>query len=218
VRHRADHRRQRHRNVRLLWHSRALFERARGRGVGSRSICWKPRSPSSPIHSQTTPSSGRQYADHAGGSSQSFAFRCADRKLIALHLSSQEKFWAQLVCGGDVPLQTRFASRGLRVAGYVDSERRSRALPAAAARRVGGVAEAALCADQHHRRGHGRSVVCHSAFRAHRRRGWRLDDRSDMSCPHRSHTREKLLLHRIWASIRVLSCLASAIRKKRCRI
>jgi crotonobetainyl-CoA:carnitine CoA-transferase CaiB-like acyl-CoA transferase len=56
-------------------------------------------------------------------SSQSFAFRCADRKLIALHLSSQEKFWTQLLSAiGDPVLASdaRFASRELRVAGYVD--------------------------------------------------------------------------------------------------
>jgi crotonobetainyl-CoA:carnitine CoA-transferase CaiB-like acyl-CoA transferase len=55
-------------------------------------------------------------------SSQSFALRCADGKLIALHLSSQEKFWTRFVSAiGDPALASdrRFASRSLRVDGYI---------------------------------------------------------------------------------------------------
>ena len=55
-------------------------------------------------------------------SSQSFAFRCADERMIALHLSSQEKFWTRFLSAiGDSALASdrRFASRPLRVDGYL---------------------------------------------------------------------------------------------------
>jgi crotonobetainyl-CoA:carnitine CoA-transferase CaiB-like acyl-CoA transferase len=54
--------------------------------------------------------------------SQSFAFRCADGKSLALHLSSPEKFWKRLVAVLDDPAFTadpRFASRNQRVEGYL---------------------------------------------------------------------------------------------------
>jgi crotonobetainyl-CoA:carnitine CoA-transferase CaiB-like acyl-CoA transferase len=54
-------------------------------------------------------------------SSQSFAFRCADGKTIALHLSSPEKFWQRLLLAVDdaaLAADPRFASRQLRVEGY----------------------------------------------------------------------------------------------------
>lgn len=53
--------------------------------------------------------------------SQSFAMRCADGKLIAVHLSTQKKFWDGLVAAtGDDALarDTRFAERPGRVANY----------------------------------------------------------------------------------------------------
>ena len=54
-------------------------------------------------------------------SSQSYAFRCADGKLIALHLSSPQKFWESLlgVIGRpDLKTDVRFATRDARVRNY----------------------------------------------------------------------------------------------------
>ncbi len=53
--------------------------------------------------------------------SQSFAFRCADGKLLAIHMSSQEKFWLALLRAldrNDLATDPRFATRADRVAGY----------------------------------------------------------------------------------------------------
>jgi formyl-CoA transferase len=54
-------------------------------------------------------------------SSHSFAFRCADGKLLAVHLSSQPKFW-EAFCGvlerPDLIEDARFKSRELRIRNY----------------------------------------------------------------------------------------------------
>ena len=55
-------------------------------------------------------------------SSHSFAFRCADGNLLAVHLSSQEKFWeGMLTAIGRTELATdeRFAVREARIKNYV---------------------------------------------------------------------------------------------------
>jgi crotonobetainyl-CoA:carnitine CoA-transferase CaiB-like acyl-CoA transferase len=55
-------------------------------------------------------------------SSQSYAFRCADGKLLALHLSSPQKFWENLldvIERPDLKTDTRFATRDARVRNYV---------------------------------------------------------------------------------------------------
>ncbi len=54
-------------------------------------------------------------------SSQSYAFRCSDGKLLALHLSSPQKFWESLldVIGrADLKDDARFATRDARVRNY----------------------------------------------------------------------------------------------------
>jgi formyl-CoA transferase len=54
-------------------------------------------------------------------SSQSYAFRCRDGKLLALHLSSPQKFWESLVKAIDRPElkdDARFATRDARVRNY----------------------------------------------------------------------------------------------------
>ena len=59
-------------------------------------------------------------------SSHSFAFRCADGKLLALHLSSQQKFWeGMLTVFGRMELATdpRFATREQRVKNFVELTR-----------------------------------------------------------------------------------------------
>ncbi|MBX9823999.1 MAG: CoA transferase [Xanthobacteraceae bacterium] len=56
-------------------------------------------------------------------SSHSFAFRCADGKLLALHVSSQPKFWeGMLTAIGRTELATdeRFAVREARIKNYVE--------------------------------------------------------------------------------------------------
>ncbi|MFL5069621.1 MAG: CaiB/BaiF CoA transferase family protein [Xanthobacteraceae bacterium] len=53
--------------------------------------------------------------------SQSYAFRCQDGRLIALHLSSQEKFWAGLLAAlerPDLATHKDFATREQRIANY----------------------------------------------------------------------------------------------------
>src|SRR5499426_2477199 len=53
--------------------------------------------------------------------SQSYAFRCRDGRLIALHLSSQEKFWAGLLAAlerQDLAAHRDFATREQRIANY----------------------------------------------------------------------------------------------------
>ena len=54
-------------------------------------------------------------------SSQSFALRCSDDSMIAIHLSTQEKFWAALVSAVDcdeLAIDPRFTSRAKRVTNY----------------------------------------------------------------------------------------------------
>src|SRR5258705_6445272 len=53
--------------------------------------------------------------------SQSFAFRCSDGRVIAMHLSSQTKFWEGLVAAlerGDLLTHPDFATREQRIANY----------------------------------------------------------------------------------------------------
>jgi formyl-CoA transferase len=55
--------------------------------------------------------------------SQSYAFRCADGQLIAIHLSSQPKFWDQLMEALGRPAlvdDPRFQSREQRIENYED--------------------------------------------------------------------------------------------------
>ena len=54
--------------------------------------------------------------------SQSYAFRCQDEKLIAIHLSSQIKFWEGLLTAlerPDIATHPDFATREQRIANYV---------------------------------------------------------------------------------------------------
>jgi crotonobetainyl-CoA:carnitine CoA-transferase CaiB-like acyl-CoA transferase len=56
-------------------------------------------------------------------SSHSFAFRCGDGKLLALHLSSQPKFWEGLLIAIGRPelgQDARFSTREARIKNYVD--------------------------------------------------------------------------------------------------
>jgi formyl-CoA transferase len=53
--------------------------------------------------------------------SQSYAFRCADGRVIALHLSSQQKFWEGLVAAlerADLLTHPDYATREQRIANY----------------------------------------------------------------------------------------------------
>jgi formyl-CoA transferase len=55
--------------------------------------------------------------------SQSYALRCSDDKLIALHLSSQPKFWEALVRALERPAlaqDPRFTTRELRIANFLE--------------------------------------------------------------------------------------------------
>jgi crotonobetainyl-CoA:carnitine CoA-transferase CaiB-like acyl-CoA transferase len=55
------------------------------------------------------------------GTSQSYAFRCQDGRLVALHLSNQKKFWEGLLNAlerQDVARDPRFAERQDRIANY----------------------------------------------------------------------------------------------------
>lgn len=57
--------------------------------------------------------------------SQSYAFVCADDRLIALHLSSQQKFWENLLQAVERPDllgDARFSSRDARVLNYAELE------------------------------------------------------------------------------------------------
>jgi crotonobetainyl-CoA:carnitine CoA-transferase CaiB-like acyl-CoA transferase len=57
--------------------------------------------------------------------SQSYAFRCADDKLLALHLSSSQKFWENLLQAierPDLKDDPRFGARDARVQNYVALE------------------------------------------------------------------------------------------------
>ena len=59
-------------------------------------------------------------------SSQSYAFRCADGKLLALHLSSPQKFWESLldvIERPDLKADARFATRDARVRNYAVLEK-----------------------------------------------------------------------------------------------
>ena len=60
-------------------------------------------------------------------SSQSYAFRCGDGKLLALHLSSPQKFWESLVDAierPDLKDDARFATRDARVRNYAALEKK----------------------------------------------------------------------------------------------
>jgi crotonobetainyl-CoA:carnitine CoA-transferase CaiB-like acyl-CoA transferase len=53
--------------------------------------------------------------------SQSFAFRCADGQLLAIHLSTREKFWKELtavLASSDLAADERFATHQLRAQHY----------------------------------------------------------------------------------------------------
>jgi len=55
------------------------------------------------------------------GTSQSYAFRCADGRLIAIHLSNQQKFWDGLLQAlerQDIAADPRFAEREGRIRNY----------------------------------------------------------------------------------------------------
>jgi formyl-CoA transferase len=57
------------------------------------------------------------------GTSQSYAFRCSDGKLIAIHLSNQAKFWEGLLSAlerEEVAEDPRFADRRDRIRNYKD--------------------------------------------------------------------------------------------------
>jgi len=59
-------------------------------------------------------------------SSHSFVFRCADGKLLAIHLSSQPKFWdGMLAAIGRTELanDNRFKTREVRIKNYVELTR-----------------------------------------------------------------------------------------------
>lgn len=59
-------------------------------------------------------------------SSQSYAFRCSDGKLLALHLSSPQKFWESLtdvIERPDLKTDARFATRDVRVRNYAILEK-----------------------------------------------------------------------------------------------
>ncbi len=59
-------------------------------------------------------------------SSHSFAFRCADAKLLAVHLSSQTKFWeGMLIAIGrmDIASNERFKTRDLRINNFLELTR-----------------------------------------------------------------------------------------------
>jgi formyl-CoA transferase len=59
-------------------------------------------------------------------SSHSFAFRCADGKLLAVHLSSQPKFWEGFLAALErleLAQDTRFATREMRIKNYVELTR-----------------------------------------------------------------------------------------------
>jgi formyl-CoA transferase len=56
-------------------------------------------------------------------SSHSFAFRCADGKLLAVHLSSQSKFWEGLLAAigrPELAQDARFVTRDARIKNYVE--------------------------------------------------------------------------------------------------
>jgi crotonobetainyl-CoA:carnitine CoA-transferase CaiB-like acyl-CoA transferase len=103
----------------------ALYERERS-GVGRRvevnmlesSIAFMPDPFANAIM-------GGQAIDRLSrvASSQSYAFTCSDRKMIALQLSTQEKFWRGLLAAIERPQladDPRFATRDARVANYVE--------------------------------------------------------------------------------------------------
>jgi crotonobetainyl-CoA:carnitine CoA-transferase CaiB-like acyl-CoA transferase len=59
-------------------------------------------------------------------SSHSFAFRCADGKLLAVHLSSQPKFWEGFLAAidrADLLSDARFTTREARIKNYVELTR-----------------------------------------------------------------------------------------------
>ncbi|MCC6887641.1 MAG: CoA transferase [Hyphomicrobiales bacterium] len=63
-------------------------------------------------------------------SSQSFALRCSDGAMIAIHLSTQEKFWKALIAAIEAPelgADSRFAERAGRVDNYRELQEELRA-------------------------------------------------------------------------------------------
>ncbi|MGA6967401.1 MAG: CaiB/BaiF CoA-transferase family protein, partial [Xanthobacteraceae bacterium] len=59
-------------------------------------------------------------------SSHSFAFRCSDAKLLAIHLSSQPKFWEGLliaIARPELAHDPRFTTREARISNYLDLTR-----------------------------------------------------------------------------------------------
>jgi crotonobetainyl-CoA:carnitine CoA-transferase CaiB-like acyl-CoA transferase len=59
-------------------------------------------------------------------SSHSFAFRCSDGKLLAIHLSSQPKFWEGLlvaIARPELAPDPRFTTREARISNYLDLTR-----------------------------------------------------------------------------------------------
>jgi len=57
-----------------------------------------------------------------GAGSQPYAFACADKRLIAIHLSSLEKFWRRTVACLEVPelaADPRFSTRAGRIENYI---------------------------------------------------------------------------------------------------
>lgn len=62
---------------------------------------------------------------HRSEISQSFAFECADGTLLAIHLSSPEKFWTAMLAAtgrGDLGVEPRFATRAERIRNYAALE------------------------------------------------------------------------------------------------
>jgi formyl-CoA transferase len=58
-----------------------------------------------------------------GAGSQSYAFACADERLVAIHLSSLEKFWTGIVAVVEAPelaADPRFATGAGRIANYIE--------------------------------------------------------------------------------------------------
>jgi formyl-CoA transferase len=58
-----------------------------------------------------------------GAGSQSYAFACADKRLIAIHLSSLEKFWTGVIAAIEAPelaADERFSTGAGRIANYVE--------------------------------------------------------------------------------------------------
>ena len=92
--------------------------------------------------------------------SQSYVFRCEDGRLIAIHLSSQPKFWEGLLAAlerNDLATDARFDSREKRIENYTDAARRTghdlRHAPTGGMDATAGGGGRALCAGPQCRRG-----------------------------------------------------------------